>query len=128
MTRYLERKRAFEILFAKDLLQDFTIDEGSKNIKSSFTKDLVCGVLLNLEKIDAMLAPFLKEGWSLKRLVAIDRTLLRLAVYELFFFEEKKSCAIVINEIVELAKKYSSTDSSKYINGILGQMVKNISG
>ena len=64
----------------------------------------------------------LKEGWSLSRLIMTDRTLLRLGLYEITSFEETPG-RVAINEIIEIAKKYSDKTSAKFINGVLSQFV-----
>jgi len=64
----------------------------------------------------------LKEGWSLSRLIVTDRTLLRLGLYEITSFEETPG-RVAINEIIEIAKKYSDETSAKFINGVLSQFV-----
>ena len=57
--------------------------------------------------------------------IAVDRNILRLAVYEIYFAEEKIPAGIAINEAVEIAKIYGSEDSPRFINGLLGKMVRN---
>jgi len=74
----------------------------------------------NNEKIDEQIKQNAK-GWDIKRLIKIDRDILRIAITEMLFFKDVPSGAS-IDEAVELAKKYSETESSKFINGILGQI------
>ena len=75
----------------------------------------------NVKKIDELISANLKAGWNFSRLALTDRNILRLAVYEMNFAgEEKLPPGIAINEAVELAKKYgSSDDSGKFVNGVL---------
>ena len=85
----------------------------------AFVAQLVHGTRANLEAIDAQIAANSRE-WK----VAVDRNLSRMATYEMCFAEEKLTPNIAINEAVELAKKYGTDDSSRYVNGILGAIMK----
>jgi N utilization substance protein B len=87
-----------------------------------YAKELAYGVHKNLNEIDLKIEDFSKH-WKLDRMTAIDRNILRLAAYELLFNEgvPEKVC---INEALEIAKKFSSDDSSAFINGILDAIIK----
>jgi N utilization substance protein B len=89
----------------------------------SFVRDLVLGTLENGDESDALIAPLL-EGWTLDRLPTIDRIILRMSAFELNHRREIDP-AIVINEAVELAKKFSTEDSGRYVNGVLGRIAAN---
>ena len=82
----------------------------------------VKGTRANLEKIDELIQNKLKKGWTLKRLATAERNILRLAVYEMKFAEEKLSAGIAINEAVNLAKRYGTDDAGKFVNGILDSL------
>jgi len=71
--------------------------------------------------LDELIKKYAKE-WSLERISGVDRSILRLALFELLEKETPKQ--VVINEAIELAKKYSTDEASKFINGILGSFVK----
>ena len=86
--------------------------------------DAVKGARAHLSEIDEIIVTHLKEGWQLSRLMAADRNILRLAVYEMKFAEEPLPKNIAINEAVELAKKYGTDDSSRFVNGILEAISK----
>jgi N utilization substance protein B len=86
----------------------------------SFVRDLVFGTLENGEESDALIAPLL-EGWTLDRLPTIDRIVLRMGAFELNHRREVDR-AVVINEAVELAKKFSTEDSGRYVNGVLARI------
>jgi transcription antitermination protein NusB len=90
-------------------------DEASEG--RAFVRDLVLGTLENEEESDAIIAPLL-EGWTLERLPTIDRIVLRMSVFELKHRKEIPP-PVVINEAVELAKKFSTEDSGRYVNGVL---------
>lgn len=87
-----------------------------------FAADLVTGSYGHLEIIDKMLADFTGD-WGLDRQAAVDRNILRLAAYELRYRPDAP-VAVVCNEAVELAKKYSTAESSKFVNGVLGNLAR----
>ncbi|MFV0635952.1 transcription antitermination factor NusB [Mitsuokella sp.] len=89
----------------------------------AFVQKLVSGTRANLEAIDQMIAQNSRE-WKVERMAAVDRNLTRMATYEMCFADEKLTPNIAINEAVELAKKYGTDDSSRYVNGILGAIMK----
>jgi N utilization substance protein B len=86
-----------------------------------FVNDLVFGTLENAAESDAIIAPLL-EGWTIERLPTIDRLLLRMSTFELMHRDTPP--AVVINEAVELAKKFSTDDSPRFVNGVLGSVAK----
>ncbi len=87
-----------------------------------FIEQRIKGTLLNLKKIDNEISKHLKE-WTIERIPRVDRALLRMSVYELLF-DREISYKIVLNEAIELAKDYSSEDSAKFINGVLGSLIR----
>ena len=127
------RERAFQTLFALEfggeaLDQAYfaytyakPIDEETEVDLPSFLLSLVTGVREELPQLDSQIEEKLKEGWSLSRLIMTDRTLLRLGLYEITF--EETPGRVAINEIIEIAKKYSDKTSAKFINGVLSQFV-----
>ena len=88
-----------------------------------FVHTLVQGTRRYLAEIDRLIAASSKD-WKLERMATVDRNVTRLAAFEIRFAEEKLTPNIAINEAVELAKKYGTDDSSRYVNGILGAMMK----
>ncbi len=139
MSRKLAREAAFKALFQLDFNYDDTQREYCENlaIETMFDdnpkltkKDLsyidgtVKGTRLYLQEIDDIITAHLKQDWQLSRLMAADRNILRLAVYEMQFVKPTLSKGIVINEAVELAKKYGTDDSSRFVNGILEAISK----
>ena len=87
-----------------------------------FTQDLVAGVRENQPRIDAMITE-VAENWRLDRMAAIDRNILRLGAYEAIFRDEIPS-KVAINEALELAKRYSTAQSSRFVNGILDRVLQ----
>ena len=128
------RERAFQTLFALEFggealeqahfayTYDKPIDEETEVDVPAFLLSLVTGVREELAQLDSQIEEKLKEGWSLSRLIVTDRTLLRLGLYEITSFEETPG-RVAINEIIEIAKKYSDERSAKFINGVLSQFV-----
>jgi N utilization substance protein B len=85
-----------------------------------FAKQLVLGVKRNQEELDALLAAK-AEHWSVHRMPATDRNLLRLGAYEIRYSDTPDRVAI--NEAVELAKRYGTANSPQFINGILDKLI-----
>ena len=89
-----------------------------------FMESLVKGVIEHREEIDEMIVKYAKN-WNLGRMAVIDRNILRLAAYEMMFRGDIPP-VVSINEAVDIAKKYSTDDSGKFVNGILDQIRTNI--
>lgn len=85
----------------------------------SFVSQLVKGVQAVVAKLDALIQPIAPE-WPLDQIARIDRTILRMAVYELTEMQDVVPPKVAINEAVELAKAFGSDNSSKFVNGVLG--------
>lgn len=91
--------------------------------ETDFTVGLVKNTLKEKEKIDDIIAPAAPE-WPIEQIAKVDKTILRLAVYELMFAKEVPP-KVAINEAVELAKSFGGENSSKFINGVLGTIYRN---
>jgi len=89
----------------------------------AFCKDLVTGTNNNREEIDTIVAGKAKN-WSVERMSAVDRAILRMATYEIVYSPDKTPVPAIIDEAIELAKKYSTENSGKFINGLLDQIKK----
>jgi N utilization substance protein B len=87
-----------------------------------FTEALIAGVHEHQTRIDTMISD-LAENWRLDRMAAIDRNILRLGAYEMLFHPEVPA-KVAINEALELAKRYSTAQSSRFVNGILDRMLQ----
>jgi N utilization substance protein B len=85
-----------------------------------FARHLASGTVSEWEHIDQLVTRF-AQNWEMKRMAAIDRCLLRLASFELLK-DLETPVSVIINEAVELAKKYSTAESSKFVNGILDKI------
>ena len=120
------RERALSLLYeaeAKGETPDEVLD-ALPLAPEPFAADLVSGVGEHGEEVDGLIRRFAR-GWSLERMPAIDRTLLRIATYELGHRSDVPTGA-VISEAVELAKRYSTDDSGKFVNGLLARIAKEL--
>ncbi|RUS48070.1 transcription antitermination factor NusB [Cohnella sp. AR92] len=88
----------------------------------AFTRELVQGVSDKREELDGKLAAYL-TGWQVDRLSRVDRQILRLAAYELEYRTEVPA-KVVVNEAIELAKHFGTEESGKFVNGVLGRMIR----
>jgi N utilization substance protein B len=124
------REIAFRILFQKDLrgkamseiLSLIKIPRVWDEKTVSFFLQLTKGLETKLEEVDQILSEII-EGWSLYRLASVDRNVLRIATYEILFLPEVP-VTVAINEAIELGKRYGTEESGKFINGVLGRLVK----
>jgi len=130
MNRRRARERALQLLFQIDVgkmeteeaVANAVLAEGETAV-DAFTLELVRGTRQNLDKIDATIAQYATD-WSIDRMANVDRNVLRLALYELLYREDIPN-SVAINEAVELVKKYSTPESGKFVNGILGRVAEN---
>ncbi|KPN95449.1 transcription antitermination factor NusB [Lysinibacillus sp. ZYM-1] len=125
MKRHEAREKALQVLFQLDNT-DLTVEEAMGHIKgqptNAFYEKIVTGTAEHLEEIDAKLEQHL-EKWSLARLPKIERTVLRLAVYELLYMPETPK-RVVLNEAIELCKTFGDDSSSKFVNGVLSKFTE----
>ena len=129
MTRRQARELALQTLFSIELgkhepasaLEDAGMRPGVDQ-QRAFIRELVFGTLDFGTDADAVIAPLL-QGWTIERLPLVDRLILRMALYELKRRSDTPH-AVVINEAVELAKKYSTEDSGRFVNGVLANASK----
>ena len=128
-SRRQERRLAIEILFQADVtgtdgptaLEGWV---GSGRLVPEFTRSLVEGVSDHLEEIDRTIAAH-SEGWTVDRMASVDRTVLRVATYELAF-EGEVPVGVAIDEAVRAAKDLSTEDSGRFVNGILGKIAREL--
>ncbi len=135
MKRRKGREYAFQFLFQFDFTgkrperKDFDEFWAGKDADAGgrrFTENIVRGTIDNLAEIDTAIQRA-AEHWVLQRMAAVDRNILRVATYELLYCRDIPS-AVTINEAIEIAKRYSSTESASFINGILDTIAKGIEG
>ncbi|CAN5658861.1 transcription antitermination factor NusB [soil metagenome] len=122
------RERALALLYeaeTKGLRPDEVID-ALPLVPEEFAADLALGVGEHREEIDALIRRYARD-WRLERMPAIDRALLRMAVYELTHRPDVPTAA-VITEAVELAKRYSTDESGRFVNGMLASIAEEVRG
>jgi N utilization substance protein B len=107
----------------KTLDQYWKSKKASEEIKE-YSTWLVNGVISDQAKIDNIIQQ-VSEHWRISRMALVDRNILRMAVFELLY-EEKIAPAIVINEAIEIAKKYSGEEAATFVNGILDAVRKDL--
>lgn len=122
------REFALQILYHQDLnpepagalLNAFWEENPAPPEVHEYTDRLVQGTLGHLAEIDAVLTKY-AEHWELHRMAAVDRNILRYAVYELLYLEDIPA-KVAINEAVNIAKKFSQEESGKFVNGVLDKI------
>ena len=129
LTRTEAREKIMIILYQIDFyIKDnisFDVEDVIKEnleIDNKYVRDIVNGVLENLEEIDSVINKYL-DNWDLDRLGKTDKAILRLATYEMLYYDTPK--VVVINEAVELSKKYSDDKIVKLINAVLDKIRDN---
>ena len=88
-----------------------------------FSREIVSGVRFNIEKIDKIITES-STGWEIERMPAVDRNIIRMAIFEMQYAQDTLSPGIAINESVELAKIYGTDETKKFVNGLLATVVK----
>jgi N utilization substance protein B len=104
-----------------DVISRLIQDKGLQHEAANFSCELVTGVLLNTQEINKVIREF-ATAFPLEQIAAIDRNILRLAIFEVLF-HNKAPLKVAIDEAVELAKMFGSEASPKFINGVLGSLV-----
>ena len=126
------RKRAVDALFAADIRELNAVDLLAESESLSpereqqleifnYAKLCVEGVTANGQEIDDTLETY-AQGWTIARMPALDRAILRLATWEILFNDEVPD-PVAVDEAVELAKEYSTDDSPGFVNGLLSKIV-----
>jgi N utilization substance protein B len=127
------RKRALDILFQSDVRGDdlaTTLAAEAKRAASEparegswlYAREIVDGVIDNRDAIDEQITTFAKD-WSLARMPAVDRAVLRIGVWEVLYNDEVPT-AVAIDEAVELAKEFSTDDSGSFVHGVLARIAR----
>ena len=132
MSRRIAREIVLKSLFQIDFDDKMDEEIALNNVKNEkdflekdaeFAKELLKGTKFNLEKIDEEIDIYAKD-WTVKRMSRVDRNIMRIAVYEMFLAQDPIPPSVSINEAVEIAKEYSTTEAAKFINGVLGNMAR----
>jgi len=127
VTRRQARELALQTLFSIDIGKhepssalDDALTRPGVGDERAFVRELVLGTLDHAEHSDETVTPLLQD-WTLDRIPTVDRLILRMAVYEMQHCPETPR-AVVINEAIELAKKFSTEDSGRFVNGVLSNV------
>jgi transcription antitermination protein NusB len=127
-TRRRAREAALGVLFQMDLGK-LSLDDALDTVRGAdwapndwtLVETLARGTRAHLTEIDAVIAG-VAEHWTLERMATVDRNILRMAIYEMV--STSTPVGVVINEAVELAKQYSTEESGRFVNGLLGRLVR----
>ncbi len=132
MNRSEIREQAFKLMYSLEIQKNENLEEQVELYLESneildqnaieYIKDAVFGIEENKEEIIEKIEKNLKEDWKIERISKIDLVILKLAIYEIKYKELPYK--VVINEAVELAKKYGEDNSKNFVNGILASIVK----
>ena len=123
------RKRALDILFASELRSEDPVEaldraiEAGEGPTNEYTAVLVRGVVEHQERIDELLETYSK-GWTLSRMPAVDRNVLRIGVYELLWGDEDVPEAVAMSEALHLVQDLSTDESPAFVNGLLGSVAR----
>lgn len=125
--RRRSRRTALELLYQVEIVGvsiNKIIENYQENNKeyplSEFCLKLVAGIHKHIEEIDQMIESY-ADNWSIERMPILDRNIIRMCLYEMLY-EDDIPFSVSINEAVELAKTYSTAESSKFVNGVLGKI------
>lgn len=130
MNRSELREEAFKLLYSMEVqgsLEKEQLDEyiSENNIdKAEYIYDIINGISENIEDIKKIISDNLKSDWKIDRISKINLALLKLSIYEIKY--KKLPYKVVINEVVELAKKFGEDTSANFINGVLANVVKDM--
>ena len=123
------RKRALDLLYAAELRGEAANDALDRAIaegegpSNDYTVTLVRGVAEHATRIDELLTTY-SESWTLDRMPAIDRNVLRLGVYELLYAEDVPD-GVAVSEAMALVRELSTDESPPFVNGVLGNIQRN---
>lgn len=125
------RKRALDVLYGADVRGESintalaaeaarALNDTSRASSWDYARDIVVGITEHGDEIDELIETY-SQGWSITRMPAIDRALVRIGLWEIFHNEAVPD-SVAISEAVELAKEYSTDDSAGFVNGLLGRI------
>ncbi len=132
MNRKLTREELMKLLYQMDMNDEFTLERAEKylstidnlKIDKEYYNKTYRNFIENLNNINDLIKEY-SSDWKLNRIAKIDIAIMRLAITEMKY-DEDMPVSVSINEAIELCKKYSSDDSHKFINGILGNINRGI--
>jgi len=129
MSRKKNREEAFKLIYQTEInkedyqgqLEYYLTESEAGPETAEYITDLVAGVNVRLVEIDSCIKEYLSSSWRIDRISRVDLAILRMGYYEIKYREDVPK-GVAINEAVELAKKYGSDSSGKFINGILANI------
>ncbi|WP_406676335.1 transcription antitermination factor NusB [Moorella sp. ACPs] len=132
MSRRAARTKALQALFAIDLgrmvperaVEEVLAEEQLSPQAAAFARDLVMGTVTARQELDAIISKY-AVGWRLERLAAVDRNILRMALYEMKYYPDTP-VSVIINEAIELAKTFNNEEAGKFVNGLLDSARKEL--
>ena len=131
MNKSASRELAFQLLYSTQIQKDMQEEQYEMFCENNeindrkvqeYIKDILFGINVNEEKINELISSNLKKGWNIERISKIDIALLQIGIYEII--EKNIPYKIIVNEVVELAKKYAEDSSPSFINGVLASIIK----
>lgn len=132
MKRTEAREEAFKLLYSLQIMTEKNIEEQVKIFLDEneindqeaikYISKIIEGTNKENDKIEALISENIKDDWDIKRISKIDLALLKLGIFEIVY--SKLPYKVVINEVVELSKKYGDDNSKSFVNGVLASVVK----
>ena len=136
MKRTEAREAAFKLLYSFELMREDDAEEQLKLFLEEdeedstitdeageiYIRNIVTGVTSENSNLEQIISENIKEDWELNRISKVDLALLKLGIYEMIY--SKIPYKVVVNEVVELAKKYGDDKSKSFINGVLASVIK----
>ncbi|MEO7350597.1 MAG: transcription antitermination factor NusB [Marmoricola sp.] len=120
------RKRALDVLYASEMRNRSTVDaleqQSEDGPVNDYTVTLVQGVTEHQTRLDEVISTY-AQGWTLARMPAVDRNVLRLATFEVLFVDEVPN-AVAVSEALNLVRDLSTDESPAFVNGVLGNIVR----
>jgi N utilization substance protein B len=120
------RKRALDLIYASEMRNRSAIEALEEQVEAGqvneYTVELVHGVNQHRERLDEVISTY-AEGWTLQRMPAVDRNVLRLAVFEVLYVDDVPD-AVAVSEALNLVRDLSTDESPGFVNGVLGNIVR----
>jgi N utilization substance protein B len=132
--RRRSREIALQVLFQSEFEPKLTAEQAlhlfldnfeTNPDTSDYATELVQGILIKKPELDSLIEAH-SQNWSVGRMAFVDRNILRIATFELKFLSASVPYKVVIDEAIEIGKKFGSQDSSSFINGILDNILKTL--
>lgn len=137
-TRRTARRSALQLLYQADVWSGFALDLDTADevVRAwraeiapprptlQYVRDVVLGAAARVERLDGLISRHAR-GWALERIAAVDKNILRLALFEMLYRADIP-VAVAINEAVELAKRYATPDTASFVNGILSAVHRDL--